>query len=95
MHCNGLVTNSDFEMAFLFCMPRDFLDFFDGFFCTTIESVWTTGFTVDSLADMVTSGLVPGYVMFFQIASMRFLLSPMLPYLGFIITMGSCYRCRI
>jgi CDP-diacylglycerol--serine O-phosphatidyltransferase len=82
MHCNGLVTNSDF--GFYFVCPEFFLDFFDGFFCTTIESVWTTGFTVDSLADMVTSGLVPGYVMFFMLSNSQpeISASPMLPYLG-------------
>jgi CDP-diacylglycerol--serine O-phosphatidyltransferase len=62
-------------------MSWNFLDFFDGFFCPTIESVWTTGFTVDSLADMVTSGLVPGYVMFFMLSNSQheISVSPMLP----------------
>jgi CDP-diacylglycerol--serine O-phosphatidyltransferase len=49
------------------------------------------------LADMVTSGVVPGYVMFFMLSNSQHEISasPMLPYLGFIITMGSCYRLAV
>jgi CDP-diacylglycerol--serine O-phosphatidyltransferase len=78
------VTNSDFEMAFYFVCLGIFLDFFDGFFARLLKVSGPLGLQLDSLADMVTSGLVPGYVMFF-----------MLPYLGFIITMGSCYRLAV
>jgi hypothetical protein len=46
MHCYGLVTNSDFEMAFYFVCPGIFSDFFDGF-ARLIESIWTAWFTVD------------------------------------------------
>jgi CDP-diacylglycerol--serine O-phosphatidyltransferase len=43
---------------------------------------------------MVTSGVVPGFAMFFLLSSGQHELSahPMIPYLGFIITLGSCYR---
>jgi CDP-diacylglycerol--serine O-phosphatidyltransferase len=52
------------------------------------------GLQLDSLADMVTSGLVPGLVMVKMLTSSQFnVVSPsFLPYLGFIITLGSCYR---
>jgi CDP-diacylglycerol--serine O-phosphatidyltransferase len=59
-----------------------------------IESFRPLGLELDSLADMVTSGVVPGYVMFFMLSNSQHEISThfMLPYLGFIITMGSCYR---
>jgi CDP-diacylglycerol--serine O-phosphatidyltransferase len=49
---------------------------------------------LDSLADMVTSGVVPGFVLFKMLSnSVNSDPSLMyLPYLGFIITLGSCYR---
>jgi CDP-diacylglycerol--serine O-phosphatidyltransferase len=61
-------------------------------FCSIIESFRSAGFRVDSLADMVTSGVVPGYVMFlcFQIVSMKSQRTSCCRILDFI-TMGSCY----
>jgi CDP-diacylglycerol--serine O-phosphatidyltransferase len=91
------VTNSDFEMAFYFVGLGIFLDFFDGFFARLLKVSGPLGLQLDSLADMVTSGLVPGYVMFVMLSNSQpeISASPMLPYLGFIITMGSCYRLAV
>jgi CDP-diacylglycerol--serine O-phosphatidyltransferase len=91
------VTNSDFEMAFYFVCLGIFLDFFDGFFARLLKVSGPLGLQLDSLADMVTSGLVPGYVMFFMLSNSQHEISdsPMLPYLGFIVTMGSCYRLAV
>jgi CDP-diacylglycerol--serine O-phosphatidyltransferase len=51
-------------MAFYFVCLGIFLDFFDGFLhgCSTFRVRF--GLQLDSLADMVTSGVVPGLVMF-------------------------------
>jgi CDP-diacylglycerol--serine O-phosphatidyltransferase len=48
------------------------------------------GLELDSLADMVTSGVVPGYVMFFMLSNSQHEISThfMLPYLDFIIDGG-------
>lgn len=91
------VSNSDFEMAFYFVCLGIFLDFFDGFFARLLKVSGPLGLQLDSLADMVTSGLVPGYVMYFLLSNSQHEISasPMLPYLGFIITMGSCYRLAV
>jgi CDP-diacylglycerol--serine O-phosphatidyltransferase len=91
------VSNSDFEMAFYFVCFGIFLDFFDGFFARLLKVSGPLGLQLDSLADMVTSGLVPGYVMFFMLSNSQHEISThfMLPYLGFIITMGSCYRLAV
>jgi CDP-diacylglycerol--serine O-phosphatidyltransferase len=65
-------------------------------FCTLIESFRSAGFRVDSLADMVTSGVVPGYVMFFMLSNSQHEISTFhVAVSGFIITMGSCYRLTV
>ena len=56
--------NQDFEMAFYFVSLGIFLDFFDGFFARLFHVSSPLGLQLDSLADMVTSGVVPGLVMF-------------------------------
>ncbi|HEY4618559.1 MAG TPA: CDP-alcohol phosphatidyltransferase family protein [Flavobacterium sp.] len=91
------VSKSDFEMAFYFVCLGIFLDFFDGFFARLLKVSGPLGLQLDSLADMVTSGLVPGYVMFFMLSNSQHEISasPLLPYLGFIVTMGSCYRLAV
>lgn len=91
------VTKSDFEMAFYFVCLGIFLDFFDGFFARLFKVSGPLGLQLDSLADMVTSGFVPGYVMFRMLSESQQDISAhyMLPYLGFIITMGSCYRLAV
>ncbi|PKH67696.1 phosphatidylserine synthase [Flavobacterium sp. ALD4] len=91
------VTNADFEMAFYFVCLGIFLDFFDGFFARLLKVSGPLGLELDSLADMVTSGVVPGYVMFFMLSNSQHEISThfMLPFLGFIITMGSCYRLAV
>lgn len=83
--------NLQFEMAFLFVSLGIFLDFFDGFFARLFKVSSELGLQLDSLADMVTSGLVPGLIMF-QMMSASTTTAVWFPYLGFIITLGSCYR---
>ena len=89
--------HQDFKMAFFFVCLGIFLDFFDGFFARLLKVSGPLGLQLDSLADMVTSGLVPGYVMFFLLSNSQHEISThfMMPFLGFIITMGSCYRLAV
>ena len=84
----------NFLFAFYFVALGIFFDFFDGFFARLYNVSGPLGVELDSLADMVTSGVVPGVVMFkmLQNTVFGFELHPMIPYLGFIITLGSCYR---
>jgi CDP-diacylglycerol--serine O-phosphatidyltransferase len=94
--CIALVfaMKANFEMAFYFVCLGIFLDFFDGFFARLFNVSSPLGLQLDSLADMVTSGVVPGFVMF-QMLSNSVNSNPSLvyfPYLGFIIALGSCYR---
>jgi CDP-diacylglycerol--serine O-phosphatidyltransferase len=74
-----------------------FLDFFDGFLARILNVKGDLGKQLDSLADMVTSGLVPGIVMFNLLANNQHILdlsitSSFLPFLGLIVTLGACYR---
>ena len=94
--CIALVyaSEANFEMAFFFVCLGIFFDFFDGFFARLFNVSSPLGLQLDSLADMVTSGVVPGFVMFKMLTN-SVSSNPSLiylPYLGFIITLGSCYR---
>lgn len=88
------VSKQNFEMAFFFVFLGIFFDFFDGFFARLFKVTGELGLQLDSLADMVTSGVVPGYVMYFLLLNGQQDISnsPYIPFLGFIITLGSCYR---
>jgi CDP-diacylglycerol--serine O-phosphatidyltransferase len=57
LYCDGLC-ELRFRNGFYFVCLGIFLDFFDGFFAL-IESFRPLGLELDSLADMVTSGVVP------------------------------------
>jgi len=91
------VSFNDFESAFYFVALGIFFDFFDGFFARKFNVAGPLGVQLDSLADMVTSGVVPGYVMCqimilsLQTDSNTFPVS-FFPNLGFIIALGACYR---
>lgn len=89
--------NKEFEMAFYFVSLGIFLDFFDGFFARLFQVSSPLGLQLDSLADMVTSGVVPGIVMYQMMGSssgfpkLGWIVEPF-PFVGFLITLGSCYR---
>lgn len=93
--CIAIVFIADlkFDYAFLFVCLGIFFDFFDGFFARKFGVSGPLGVQLDSLADMVTSGVVPGFVMF-QLMSDNdaFGKLSLLPFLGFIISLGACYR---
>lgn len=86
----------NYLFAFYFVALGIFFDFFDGFFARMFNVSGELGKQLDSLADMVTSGVVPGLVMFMMMSNasgaqnlgwMQYF-----PYLGFIITLASCVR---
>ncbi|WP_300569515.1 CDP-alcohol phosphatidyltransferase family protein [Flavobacterium sp.] len=93
----------EFELAFYFVCLGIFFDFFDGFFARMFKVQSELGLQLDSLADMVTSGVVPGVVMFqmllksfgeekvINVSSWDNTVM-ILPFLGFIITLGACFR---
>lgn len=63
------VVNNNFVAASVFVFLGIFFDFFDGFFARKFNVQGELGVQLDSLADMVTSGVVPGIVMFKLLSS--------------------------
>ncbi len=90
--------------AFWFVCLGIFFDFWDGFFARKYNVSGDLGLQLDSLADMVTCGVVPGLMIFKLIENLQidstspyFLTEDtwymgFVPYLGFLITLASCYR---
>ena len=76
------------------------LDFFDGFVARALKSNSPLGVQLDSLADMVSFGLLPGVTMFkalepFGTQLLGFDLPFELKYIGLFITLFSCLRLAI
>jgi CDP-diacylglycerol--serine O-phosphatidyltransferase len=90
--CIALVSiaKGDFYGGFIFVCLGIFLDFFDGFFARLFKVSSPLGLQLDSLADMVTSGVVPGYVMYSMFGMMTD--NVYVPFIGFVITLGACFR---
>lgn len=93
------------KYAALFVFLGIFFDFFDGLLARKLKVQSELGLQLDSLADMVTSGLVPGIVMFqllnlsqrsgWNIADFQDVSwsgNNYLPFLGLLITLASAYR---
>ena len=56
--------NTRFLVVFGLMLLAAIFDFFDGFFARKFGVAGPLGVQLDSLADMITSGLVPGFVMY-------------------------------
>ena len=97
----------NFEIAGILVLLGIFFDFFDGFAARILNVSGELGKQLDSLADMVTSGVVPGIIMFKLLATspnldtlenapivmnwMHFNFAP-IQLLGLLLTLGACYR---
>lgn len=104
LFCGTIATifavQSNFKAAALFVVLGILFDFFDGFAARLLNVSGELGKQLDSLADMVTSGVVPGIIMFkliknnlfdssyssFEDAVLGFSL------IGLLVTLGACYR---
>ena len=95
--------DDNIHMAFLWVCIGIFFDYWDGFVARILDVKSEMGLQLDSLADMVTSGVVPGLVVYKMLANIQenqeiYNLTPetyymgVVPYLGFIITLGAAYR---
>lgn len=88
------VLNSNFVTGAFFVFLGIFFDFFDGFAARKLKVQSELGLQLDSLADMVTSGLVPGLVIYklLEISDLSWGETDVIPYLGFSVTLASAYR---
>lgn len=98
--------NNNFVDAALFVFLGIFFDFFDGFAARKLNVQSELGVQLDSLADMVTSGVVPGIVIYkllerttgtpedsnsWETSTFGFDL-PLIPLIGLAVTLASAYR---
>lgn len=97
------IFNDNITMAFLWVCLGILFDFFDGFAARLLKVASPLGLQLDSLADMITSGVVPGLAMYKMLANIQenhdiYNLTPetyymgIVPYFGFIITLGAALR---
>jgi CDP-diacylglycerol--serine O-phosphatidyltransferase len=103
LFCGTIATvfavEGNFTYASLFVVIGIFFDFFDGFVARLLKVSGELGKQLDSLADMVTSGVVPGVFMFKLIQNNLINNSNLLDdnffdasLIGFIITLAACFR---
>ena len=101
------IQNENFWGGFLFMLAGIGFDFFDGFFARMFKVSGPLGIQLDSLADAVTSGIVPGFIMYKLIentlgtdnalffSSNEFSIAQLqsvIPFFGFLITIAAVYR---
>lgn len=91
--CIGVVFafKGELEIAAYFVLLSGLFDFFDGMVARLLNVKSEIGKQLDSLADMVSFGFLPGVVMF-QLLKLSDYSSEYLPYLAFIITVFSALR---
>lgn len=102
-----LAVEDNLFMAAVFVIIGIIFDFFDGFAARLLNVKSELGLQLDSLADMVTSGVVPGIVLFklmeraggsfpvdFSFTSNEWSSDSIsyLPLFGLLVTLASCYR---
>lgn len=90
----------DYQMAAICIILSLVLDFFDGFVARALKANSNLGTQLDSLADMISFGLIPGLAMFKMLEPFGTdLFGMQLPfeikYFGFLITLFSCLRLAI
>lgn len=90
--CIGVVMtfNQHFDYALLCMLLSAMFDFFDGMAARALKAYSNIGKELDSLADMVSFGFLPGMIVF-QLLSAHASYN-YLPYIGFLITLFSALR---
>ena len=89
--------NIEVKYVFVLSMICLVLDYLDGFIARKLNAKSELGLQLDSLADMISFGLVPGillYNMFLDApsSSVGSISSSFIPFMGFFITLCSAYR---
>ena len=96
-----IAATDELVLATFFVFLGIFFDFFDGFVARLLGVQGELGKQLDSLADMVTSGVVPGIVLFVLLGNNQempykiyaeFKISMGLPLIGLLVTLAACYR---
>lgn len=100
--CIGAIhlISGDYQTTAICIVLSLVLDFFDGFTARALKANSNLGTQLDSLADMVSFGLVPGLTMFkmlepFETDLFGMTLPFAIQYFGLLITLFSCLRLAI
>jgi len=86
------ITQAQWEIAAGLVLLAAAFDFFDGFAARLLKVGSPLGGQLDSLADMVTFGVVPGFFIWKWLVFINTTSMEWLPYIGLIIPAMSCYR---
>ncbi len=92
------ISKGNLVSASWFVIAAAVLDFLDGFIARLLKVHSEIGKQLDSLADIVTFGVVPGYILYTLLSQTQFCESGtcwkaiILPYYGFLITVFSAVR---
>ena len=93
-----LIENSlDVSDIFILTLICIFLDYLDGFIARLLKVQSKFGSNLDSLADIISFGFVPGIIIYNMLKethsdSIGSILSSLIPFLGFVITLSSAFR---
>ncbi|OFY15757.1 MAG: hypothetical protein A2X02_00210 [Bacteroidetes bacterium GWF2_29_10] len=92
-----LLSGGNFYLSVWFIIASSVFDFFDGMFARLLNSTSKIGKDLDSLADMVSFGLYPGFVMYWLLSKSTLpeCCGLYIPFLGFLITCFSALRLAI
>ncbi|MDY3316593.1 CDP-alcohol phosphatidyltransferase family protein [Riemerella anatipestifer] len=100
--CVGAIhlVNGTYEITAICIIISLVLDFFDGFIARALHANSPLGVQLDSLADMVSFGLIPGLAMYkllepYGVNIGNFTFPFEIKYLGLFITLFSCLRLAI
>jgi len=100
--CIGVIhlISGDYQTTAICLILSSVFDFFDGFVARALKSNSNLGLQLDSLADMVSFGVIPGLTMYKALEPFGAELLGMhvpfeIRYLGLIVTVFSCLRLAI
>ena len=96
-----MAIEGDLTLAAFFVLLGIFFDFFDGFLARKLGVEGPLGIQLDSMADLITSGLVPGLILF-QLLRLSgpdwpgemsgLSVEYLLPFAGILVTLAAAYR---
>ena len=89
--------NLEVREVFIITVICLFLDYIDGYLARRLNAKSDIGIQLDSLADLVSFGLVPGILMYNMFneapsSSIGSISASFIPFMGFVITLSSAYR---
>ena len=86
-------TSGNLQLAGMMVFVAAIFDFFDGFIARLLHAKSAIGVQLDSLADMVSFGVAPAFVLFYTIKELTVISGPeFLPFSAFLIPLFSALR---